>query len=112
MTKANSSAWVMFGLAVFLVIGLVVKWNLGLLAVTGLFAFAGFLKAAEAARCKQILGACPQALLEGRADGSAWKILEEPRPTGSISQPVLPPRSIAQADVELILLRQGCCRRR
>src|SRR6266404_2297256 len=65
MTKANTSAWVMFAFAVFLVLGLVAKWHLGLVAGIGLFAFAGFLKAAEAARCKQILSACPQALLEG-----------------------------------------------
>ncbi len=90
MTKAKTSAWIMFALAVFLVIGLVAKWNLGVLAVTGMFAFAGFLKAAEAVRCKQILRACPQALLEGRADGSAWKIEEAPHPVVEVTQPALP----------------------
>ena len=89
MSKALRSAWVMAGIEILLLIGLIgtEKWTL--LGPMGLIAFYGARKAAEFGKYKQIVRKCPHALLRNTLpfDDTAWKISEELLPSGNLALP-------------------------
>ena len=110
--KATRSLWIISALGLLSVIGLIVTHKPAFLTVIVLAAFAGFRKAAEAVRCKQVLAAAEMLTIDRvlnewhklNAPGEPV-VLEEPRPPVDASPPVLPaaPAPSAPADAPAAL---------